>query len=225
VLRGITLVGSAVLFIVGLGHLPIAEATAINFVQPSFVTALSIVFLSEQVGIRRWTATIVGLIGILVVIRPGAGAVQVAALFPLSSALCFAIAVVVTRKMGTSDRSETTLLWTALTGLMLLTIMVPFDFVLPTPGEIGIGLVLGALASVGQYLIIIAYRRGSASTLAPFSYVQLLFSTALGLAVFGAVPDRFTLLGAVIIIASGLYTAHRERVRGRERRERAAHRT
>jgi len=81
-------------------------------------------------------------------------------------------------------------------------------------------LALGLCSSLGQYLVILAYRRAAASTLAPFSYVQLLFSTVLGFAVFGAVPDRATLLGAAVIILSGLYTAHRERVRARERLER-----
>ncbi len=222
ILRGVTLLGSAVFFIVGLSRLQIAEATAISYVQPAFITALSVIFLGEEVRIRRWTATLVGLLGVLVVVRPGSSAVQVAALYPLASALCWAVAVVITRKMGTSDRTETTLLWSAVTGFLVLTVIVPFDFVPPSLGEAGIGLALGVIASTGQYLIILAYRRSAASVLAPFAYVQLLFSSALGVAVFGTVPDRYTLTGAAIIIASGLYTAHRERVRGRERRETAA---
>ena len=217
-LRGVTLVGSAVLFIAGLGYLPVAEATAINFVSPAFITALSIPFLGEIVGVRRWAAVLVGLAGVLIVVRPGTGAVQAAALFPLSSALCWAAAIVVTRRMGTSDRAETTLFWSAAVGLVLLTGLVPFDFVRPGARQIGIAVVLGLCNSVGQYLVILAYRRAAASLLAPFSYAQLLSSTALGYAVFGAVPDRTTLLGGGVIVLSGLYTAHRERLRARERK-------
>lgn len=217
VLRGLGLVGSAVLFIAGLGFLPVAEATAVSFVSPAFITALSIPFLGEVVGIRRWAAVLVGLVGVLIVIRPGAGAFQTAALFPLLSALCWAATIIITRRMGATDRTETTVLWSALTGFLVLTALAPFGFVLPGPGQLGIAAVLGVCASVGQYLVILAYRRVAASLLAPFSYAQILSSTALGYLVFGSVPDRATLLGAAVVIGSGLYTAHRERVRARER--------
>ena len=236
-LRGLGLVGSAVLFISGLGYLPVAEATAINFISPAFITALSIPFLGEVVGFRRWAAVLAGLGGVLIVIGPGGGAVgggvprvcgpgaaalQAAAAYPLLSALCWAATIIITRRMGATDRTQTTLFWSALTGLAALTVLVPFGFVLPTPGQAGIALALGVCASVGQYLVIIAYRLVPASTLAPFSYAQILSSTGLGYLVFGAVPDRATLIGAAIVIASGLYTAHRERVRVLERRASAS---
>jgi drug/metabolite transporter (DMT)-like permease len=219
-LRGLFLLGSAVLFISGLAYLPVAEATAIAFVSPTFITALSILFLGEVVGIRRWAAVLVGFLGVLIVIRPGGGSIQAAALFPLASALSWAATIVITRKMGTAERAETTLLWSACTGLLVLTAVVPFGFVLPSLGQIGIGLALGLCSSLGQYLVILAYRRAAASVLAPFSYTQLLSSTLLGYLAFQAVPDQATLLGAGVIILSGLYTAHRERVRARERLKR-----
>ena len=215
-LRGLTLVGSAVLFVAGLGYLPIAEATAITYVSPGFVTALSIVFLGEQVGIRRWAAVLAGFLGVLIVIRPGTGALSAAA-FPIASALCWAFTIIITRRMGAGDRTETTVLWSAGTGLALLSVLVPFGFVLPSIGQLGLGLAHGLCSSIGQYLVILAYRQAAASVLAPFSYIQLLFSTTLGWLVFAAVPDWGTLLGAAVIIASGLYTVHRERVRARER--------
>jgi drug/metabolite transporter (DMT)-like permease len=219
-LRGLTLLGSAVFFITGLAYLPVAEATAIVFVSPTFITALSVVFLGEVVRARRWAAVLAGFLGVLVVIRPGWGSVQAAALFPLASALCWAATIVITRKMGTAERAETTLLWSACTGLLVLTAVVPFGFVPPSPGQVGVGLALGLCSSLGQYLVILAYRRAAASALAPFSYAQMLSSTLLGYAAFGAVPDRATLLGAAVIVLSGLYTAHRERVRARERLQR-----
>lgn len=216
-LRGLTLVGSAVLFVAGLGQLPIAEATAITYIAPGFVTALSIVFLGEKVGIRRWAAVFVGFAGVLIVIRPGTGALSAAALFPIASALCWASTIVITRRMGAGDRTETTVLWSACTGLAVLSAMVPFGFMVPNAAQLALGLAHGACSSVGQYLVILAYRQAAASLLAPFSYVQLLFSTTLGWVIFATVPDRGMLLGAAVIICSGLYTVHRERVRARER--------
>ena len=215
-LRAVTLLGSSVLFIAGLSQLQMAEASAISFVSPAFITALSVPFLGEQVGVRRWAATLVGLLGVLIVIRPGSDALQLAALFPLGSAACWAVAMVATRKLGAQDRSETTLLWSAVVGLVLLTAMLPFDFVTPTLDDVGIGVCLGIAASAGQYLLILAYRRATASLLAPFSYIQLLSSAALGFLVFGSVPDAMAFLGAAVIIGSGLYIVHRERVRARD---------
>ncbi len=157
-LRGLALVGSAVFFISGLAYLPVAEATAIVFVSPTFITALSVVFLGEVVRARRWAAVLAGFLGVLVVIRPGWGSVQAAALFPLASALCWAATIVITRKIGTADRAETTLLWSACTGLLVLTAAVPFGFVPPGPAQVGVGLVLGLCSSLGQYLVILACR-------------------------------------------------------------------
>lgn len=216
-LRGLALLGSAVFFITSLSHMQVAEATAISFISPAFITALSIPFLGEVVGLRRWAAVGVGLLGVLIVIRPGAGVMAAGAVFPLCSALCWAVSMVITRRMGTTDRAETTLFWSAVTGLVVLTAAVPFGFVPLTAGQVGVALALGACSSVGQYLVILAYRRVSASVLAPFSYAQILSSTGLGLLVFGAIPDGMTFAGAAIIIGSGLYSAHRERIRARER--------
>ena len=123
----------------------------------------------------------------------------------------------ITRRMGAGDRTETTVLWSAATGLLILSAMVPFGFVVPNLAQLGLGLAHGICSSVGQYIVILAYRQAAASALAPFSYVQLLFSTTLGWLIFAAVPDWGTLLGAGVIIGSGLYTVHRERVRARER--------
>lgn len=223
VLRGVMLLGSAVFFVTGLSRLQIAEASAISFVSPAFITALSIPFLGEVVGMRRWAAVLAGLAGVLIVIRPGSGTLQSAAIYPVLSAMCWAVTIIVTRRMGTLDRTETTLFWSALVGLLLLTVLLPFDFVPLTLGQVGMGALIGLAASTGQYLLILAYRRTAASLLAPFSYAQLLSSTLLGYVVFGAVPDGMTFLGAGIIVASGLYTVHRERIRARAQLEATKH--
>ncbi|WP_137178151.1 DMT family transporter [Roseomonas sp. AR75] len=218
ILRGLTVVGSAVAFIVALRFLPLAEATAINFVSPAFVTVLSVIFLAERVGWRRWSAIGVGMLGMLIIVRPGAEAFRVEALLPMLSSAAWACAVIATRRIGTQDDTATTLFWTAATGFVVLSLLLPFDAVVPDAAQVGIGLLIGLVSSIAQYLVVLAYRAAPASVLAPFSYVQLVFSGLLGLFVFGTVPDRYTLLGAAVIAASGLYMAHRERVRAKAAR-------
>jgi drug/metabolite transporter (DMT)-like permease len=213
VIRGLGVLGSSVFFIMGLRYLPMAEATAISFVSPVFVTALSIPLLREVVGIRRWMAVVVGLIGVLIVVRPGTGAFEASALLPVFSALSWAVALVVTRKMSSSDGPIVALTYAAVVGLIVTSALVPFDWVTPGWREIGLGLVTGVASTVAQLLVVLAFRHANASVLAPFSYSQLIWSALLGFAIFGNVPDSWTIVGAAVIIASGLYTAHRERVR------------
>jgi drug/metabolite transporter (DMT)-like permease len=217
IIRALAVAGSAVLFILGLGHLPVAEATAINFISPIFITALSIPLLGEKVGIRRWAAAAVGFLGVMLVVQPGGSAFQVAALLPIGAALAWAVAAIATRLMS-SERPEATLAWSAIIGLLALTAFVPFHWRTPTAGELGLAVLMGSFSTIGHWLIILAYRKVAVSTIAPFSYVQLLFAGLLGFGVFGTVPGAMTLVGGLVIAASGLYTAHRERSRAREAR-------
>jgi drug/metabolite transporter (DMT)-like permease len=211
VLRGLGLVGSAILFMAALKRMPIAETSAISYVSPALITILSVPVLGEVVGLRRWAAVIVGLLGVLLVVRPGTATFQAAALFPVLSALCWATASVVTRKISSAERATTTLLWSAVVGLVVLSAMLPAVAVWPRPGELALGLLLGLIASTGQYLMVLAYRHAAASLLAPFSYMQLLWSTALGWLVFAAWPDGLALTGAAVIVGSGLVMAGRGR--------------
>jgi drug/metabolite transporter (DMT)-like permease len=215
VLRGLGMAFSALLFISSLRFLPVADATAINFISPILITALSIPFLGEVVGWRRWTAAFVGLIGVLIVIRPGTSSFELAAILPLLGATCWAGAAIVTRMMSGTDSSMTTLAYSAFVGAAVLSALVPFGWVTPGWHEIGLGLCVGVLSTIGHWLVVLAYRHASASTIAPFSYVQLLWAGALGYCAFGSVPDPWTVVGIAIIAASGLYTAYRERVRAR----------
>jgi drug/metabolite transporter (DMT)-like permease len=215
VIRGICLVGSSLLFIFGLRRLPLAEASTISFVSPVLTTMLSVPLLGEHVGVRRWAAVAVGLAGVVVVMRPGPAGFQAASLFPLGSALCWALALVITRRMADTERPSTTVLWSACVGVAMLSPVLPFDARWPTPGQMGLAVLLGVLASAGQSIVVTAYRHAPASVLAPFSYAQLVWAGFAGWLVFGALPDRWTLVGAAIIAASGVYTAHRERLRAR----------
>jgi len=213
VARGLALLSSSIFFIIGLGFLPIAEAAATAFIAPVFVTGLSIVFLGEKVGMRRWIATTVGLIGVLVVVRPGTSAFHPAAVFPILSALGWAVALVLTRKITGGDRAITTMAFTAITGFLVMSVVVPFYWISPSWPQILLGVAIGVSSTFGHWIVVLAFRYADASVLAPFSYVQLVWVSLLGFFVFGEVPDAWTFGGAAIIIASGVYTAHRERVR------------
>ena len=211
--RGLCIVGSSVLFVYGVRQMTMSQATTISFLSPLLITILSIPLLGEIVGVRRWAAVGAGMVGMLIVVRPGMGGFQPAALFGVASSFCWALALIITRKISSSDAPQTTVFWSAAIGTLILTVMLPFQAVWPTPKQFLLSLVLGVLASSGQWMVILAHRIAPASVLAPFFYSQLLWVTGLGFLVFGNLPDRWTVTGAGIIIASGLYTAHRERVR------------
>jgi drug/metabolite transporter (DMT)-like permease len=212
-LRGAALVGSSLFFISGLAFLPIAEASATGFVAPLFVTALSIAFLGEKVGLRRWIATGIGLVGVLIILRPGTGAFHPAAFFPLVSALAWACTLIMTRMMSGTERTITTMTYSAIAGLLILSALVPFVWVTPSWHDILFGIFIGIASTAGQWIVVLAFRYADASVLAPFSYLQLVWVSFLGFLIFGEVPDVYTITGAAFIVASGLYTAHRERVR------------
>jgi drug/metabolite transporter (DMT)-like permease len=213
IMRGAALLGSSLFFISGLRYLPIAEASATGFVSPIFVTALSIVFLSEKVGVRRWIATAVGLLGVLVILRPGSGAFHPAALFPIVSALCWAGTLIMTRMMSGSERAITTMTYSSIVGVLILSLLVPFVWVTPSWQDILLGVFIGIASTAGQWIVVLAFRYADASVLAPFQYIQLLWVSVFGFLIFSEIPDIWTVSGAAFIIASGLYTAHRERVR------------
>ncbi|HET7887379.1 MAG TPA: DMT family transporter [Bradyrhizobium sp.] len=213
VMRGAALLSSSLLFISGLRFLPIAEASATSFVSPLFVTALSIMFLGEKVGLRRWVATAIGLIGVMIVLRPGTGAFHPAAFFPVVSAFAWACCLIMTRRMSGHERVMVTMTYSSITGFALLCALVPLVWVTPTWHDIMFGVIIGLTSTAGQWIVVLAFRYADASVLAPFSYVQLLWVTFLGFVIFGEVPDLWTIAGAAFIVASGLYTAHRERVR------------
>jgi drug/metabolite transporter (DMT)-like permease len=213
VMRGIALLGSSLFFISGLRFLPIAEASATGFVSPLFVTALSIVLLGESVGVRRWLATAIGLIGVLIILRPGTSAFHPAAFFPIISALAWAATLIMTRMMSGREHAITTMTYSSIVGVGILSVLVPFVWVAPSWHDILFGIFIGIASTAGQWIVVLAFRYADASVLAPFSYTQLLWVSILGFLIFGEIPDIWTVIGAAFIVASGLYTAHRERVR------------
>jgi drug/metabolite transporter (DMT)-like permease len=220
ILRGATLAGSSLLFISALPFLPLAEATATGFVAPLFVTGLSIPLLGEKVGLRRLFAACIGFLGVLIVVRPGTSTFHPAALLTLTSALGWALTLIVTRKMSGDDPAETTLTYSALVGFVLLSLFVPLVWITPDLTIFFLACCVAVLSTIGQWMVVLAYRHGDASVLAPFTYTQLIWATGLGYLVFHALPDIWTFVGAGVISVTGVYIAHRERVRRRDSRQR-----
>jgi drug/metabolite transporter (DMT)-like permease len=217
ILRGFTLALSSMFFILSLRFLPIAEATSTSFVAPLFVTALSIPLLRETIGLRRWLATLVGLVGVLIVVRPGTNAFHPAVLLTILSALAWAFTLIFTRKMSGEDAALTTLAYSAIVGFIGLSILVPFVWVAPSWQGVLLAAVVAIASTAGHWIVVLAYRYADASVLAPFTYSQLVYATLFGYFIFGDIPDQWTFVGAGFIIASGLYTAHRERIRREQR--------
>lgn len=215
VLRGFGLLVSALFFVNSLRYLPIAAATAIAFVAPVFVTALSVPLLGERVGAHRWGAAVIGLIGVLVIVRPGTSAFEIAAVLPIFSALVWALTLILTRRMGAADGPVATLAYAAVIGFAASSLMVPFVWVAPTAEVLLLGAFVGLASTTGHWLVVIAYRQADASVLATFSYTQLVWASLLGVLLFDTLPDLWTIIGSAMIVASGLYTGYRERMRHR----------
>jgi drug/metabolite transporter (DMT)-like permease len=214
-LRSLLLLGSTFFFFLAVKHIPLATATAIGFVGPLLVTALSVPLLGETVGPRRWAAVLLGFTGVLVIIRPGLGGMpggmHWAMALPLLVAVCFALYQISTRILSRTDGWMTTLFYSATVGLVVMTALVPFHWRTPDLEGWAWMALIGLIGGFGHLMMIKAFAAAPASTLAPFTYLQLVWSTAIGLLIFGDFPDGWTLLGAAIIAASGLYILYRER--------------
>ena len=214
IVRAAILLTSTLLNFYALRYLRLDQVLAITFSTPFVVAALSGPTLGEWVGPRRWAAIGFGFIGVLVVTRPGFGIVHPAAILPVLATLAYAAYFLTTRVLSRTDSNETTLFYSNFVGAALMLPVAPFFWTWPALWQFGLMILAGALASFGHYMLIVAHRRAPASLLSSFIYSQLVWVIALGYAVFGDVPDAYTLAGASIVIASGLYVFHRERVRG-----------
>ena len=216
-LRSAILVVEIGLFILSITVLALAEAHAILAVAPLLVTALSVPLLGEQVGIRRWSAIGVAFIGVLIILKPGFGVMQPMALVALLCAVMWSIYQILTRIVSRSDPPYTTFFYTALLGAIGLSVIGPFTWHPPDARGWGLFAMVAVLGASGHFLLIKALQLAPASVLQPFSYTVLVWATLVGFLVFGNLPDLTTILGASIVVASGLYTLARERQRGAQR--------
>lgn len=210
-LRGACVIAGAFLFITGLRHLTLADAIAITFTGPLFITALAPLVLGEKVGWRRWLAVLVGFAGVLFMLRPGSAALQWAIIFPLGAAICGGLRDLITRRIAGTETTVALLAVTTTVVLFAGLATAPFiDWVQPRPADIATFAASGALIAVAHSLMIEAFRRGEATLVAPFKYSSLLWATLIGYLMFDELPDTWTLAGAVVIVLAGLYVLHRE---------------
>jgi len=211
VLRGVLAVISASAFIFALRYVPLADAVAVTFVAPFMVTIFGALILREKVGPRRWTAVTIGFVGTLIVIRPGIGVIRPAVMLVVGAATAFALRQILSRVLAGTDRTATTVAYTAIASFVLLSI--PLAFVWRTPEtatELALLVGMAACGALGELLVIRALEIAEAIVVAPVHYSLIIWGTFYGWLVFGQLPDGWTWLGASIIVATGLYIMHRE---------------
>lgn len=217
-LRSAIALAMIVTFFLALRTLPLADAVAIAFASPLFMTILSIPMLGERVGPRRWAAVLVGLVGVLVIVRPSGDSLQWGALFALASAVLYAIMLTIGRRMTATESSHTIVFYFALFAVPVTAAMMPWVWVTPAPEHWALFLLQGIFGGAGGFLITQAFRYGEVSLLAPFEYTALIWATLFGFLIWGHLPDRSVFAGAALVVASGIYIAHREARRARARR-------
>jgi drug/metabolite transporter (DMT)-like permease len=211
ILRGVFLFGSTIFNFLALRTLQLAEANSIFFFAPAVITALGGPLLGEWAGWRRWLAIGAGFIGVLVITRPGLRAFELGHVYALTAMFSYVLYVIMTRRMGAWETAESLIFYSALAPVVLMLPAVPFTASLPADGLHWLVLLsLGFYGGVGHWLLIRAYKLATTAALAPYPYMQMVWMILFGYAVFGQLPDRWTLSGAAIIVASGLYIVHRE---------------
>ena len=216
IVRALIGLGSMGFFFLALRLMPLADVIAIAFAGPLFLTLLSIPLLGEQVGPRRWVAVVVGFLGVLLIARPGSDIFGVTALIPLVGALGFAFAMIFVRRLSTTDSNAAIVFYHAVICIVAASAALPFQWQTPEPAHWLPLIALGVVGGTAQIFTTQAFRLAPAAVIAPFKYISILFAIGFGYVFFGEMPDAWTLAGAGVVIASGLYILHRETIRKAE---------
>jgi drug/metabolite transporter (DMT)-like permease len=209
-LRSLLQFGATAFFFLSLAHIGLAEATAITDVNPVLITLGAALFLGERLGPRRIAGVIMALIGAMIIIRPGMGVFQPAALLPLACATCFAGYALTTRFVGDTEAPATSLMYSAMFGTIVTSVMMIWWFEPIATADLWGFALIGVIGTAGQFLLIRAYTIAEAGAIAPFGYVGILYATIWGIFFFDEWPDRWTIVGALVIAGAGLYVWHRE---------------
>ena len=213
-LRGLAQAGSAVSFLVGLRTIAIADATSIAFVAPLFVIILSYFILKEPIGIRRWLAVIIGFSGTLIIIRPGFEIINLGHIFIIIAALLFALRQIISRLIASTDDPLTTAFFTAYTSVFIFVLFQPWVWTpITDKNHIFLFLIFASFAGIAEFLVIKSLQIAHAVVVSPLQYTLLIWVTIFGFFIWGILPDVWTFLGAGVIIATGLYSLHRERLK------------
>ena len=217
--RSLLLLGSTGCYFIALSYLPLTTAASISFTSPFIVTALSVLFLGEKVGPRRWSAIVVGFIGALIIIRPGGASFHGAELLVVCSATFYSIYQIMTRRLAGQDSPATTITYTAIFGALLTSLLGPFYWVTPAaataPLDWTLFAAMGLFGGLGHLFVVKAFQWAEVSAVSPLAYGQLVGAVLLGFFIFGEFPDPWTWLGSAIIVACGVYITYREAVLGK----------
>jgi drug/metabolite transporter (DMT)-like permease len=213
--RALFTIASTGFFVTSLRFLPMAESIAITFASPLFVTALAPSLLGEGVGWRRWLAVVVGFVGVLIMIRPGGEHMRWVMLLPLSVALTFGLANIVTRRISATETSVSIMGFSMLSVTLVALATAPFGWRMPTVNDVALLALAGMLHGSAHFLMIEAFRLAEATVASPFIYTAMIWALILDMVVWVVWPDPWVMGGAVIVILSGLYILHRETLRRR----------
>ncbi|NNG05027.1 MAG: DMT family transporter [Inquilinus sp.] len=216
--RGLIGVCAALAFFHAFSVMPLADAYAIAFASPLFITALSVPLLRESVGPRRWAAVAVGFGGVVVMLRPGSagldGLLQAGAAAALVGTICFAVSVVLIRRLARTETNAAIVFHSGLVAVAASALLLPFGFVLPGLVDFLLLAAIGLIGGTGAIAMTAAFRSTPVAILAPFEYTAMIWAVVLGFAFWGDLPDRYVWIGCAIVVASGLYILHRETRRG-----------
>jgi drug/metabolite transporter (DMT)-like permease len=215
--RALLIVVENGIFVLAFLYMPLADVHAIAAASPLIVVALSVPMLGERVGPRRWLAVLAGFAGVLLIVRPGFVKLEWPVLIPIAGALMWGLYQVLVRMCARTDSGETTWAWSAIVGLAATTLVGPFVWTWPDAYGWSLLVAVAVLGSLAHYALIKALEFWEAGALQPFSYTLLVWAAVIGYLLFGHIPDAWTFAGAFVIILSGLYAWHRERMAGQAR--------
>jgi drug/metabolite transporter (DMT)-like permease len=190
--------------------MPLADAVAIGFAAPIFVTALSVPLLGEKVGIRRWSACLVGFAGVLVIVQPGPGLLQSGALFALGATVAYAVAAIWVRRLARTEANVAIVFYFTLCTTLVSACFLPWQWVTPNLTDLGLLVFIGLLGGTAQLFMTEAFRHGEVGLIMPFEYTAMIWSVGIGYFVWQDIPGLSVWLGAVLVIAAGLYIVYRE---------------
>ena len=211
--RSLFLFLSTVFFFFSISKISLAEALTLSFVSPIIVTILSIFLLNEKVGVRRWIAVFLGFAGVIIVIRPGFNEINIATVAALGTGICYAFYIVSTRKLSSIDSPLLTLLFTGLSGVILISLVVPFFWTWMNFSQWLILISLASIGTVAHLLIILSLNFAEASKLAPLGYFEIITNVLIGYYFFNDFPNKWIWVGLLLIISSGIYISIRESIK------------
>lgn len=221
-IRSFMLTGALACYYLAIRTIPLADAVAIVFAAPLFMTALSVPILGERVGPRRWAAVMIGFLGVIVVAHPGSELFGTAAILVVISSAFYAGAMIATRGLTRTDTSAAILIYHYLVSIAVAGAILPFQWVTPTPGDAVAFVTIGLMGGVGAFCAVQGFRYAAVSVIAPFDYTMLLWATLYGWLLWSDLPGPAVLAGVAIIVASNLYILHRETRAGKREKSNAA---